>query len=326
MPGDVPAGEMRLQGGQGATATQFAPLAATTLHGMIIMRTSDFVPARPPQSRHADPMHRSPPVCKGESRMKRTVVLLFALVLLLACGAPPAPTPDLAATRVAQAMAATMAAAAPTITGTPAPVPVPTHTPSPPQPTVTLALTPEATVPFPVPTHTPGSPKPTVTLALTPETAVPSSGTAATTDVPLTADLVEEAERLWEASGVTHYRIQIREVHSTWCYYEISLEVQNEEIVTGTITAHYGPARGCWAYTNGAVEEPVSLAPAEAARWTVPGLFKIAHEWVLLVGPENMRILLRFDTELGYPLALYRNKKEVHDDDMWLETLQFDPL
>jgi len=234
--------------------------------------------------------------------MKRIVVLLFVLVLLAACGAPPAPTPDVTATQVAQAMvvAATLTAAAPTATDTPTPIPFPTHTPSSPQPTVALALTPEATA--------------------------PPSGTVPTTDVPLTADLIEEAERLWEASRVTHYRIQVREVHSTWCYYEISLEVQNEEIVTGAITAHYGPARSCWNYTNGAVGEPVSLAPADAARWTVSGLFKIAHEWEVLNGAENMRILLRFDTELGYPSALLRDNEAALDDDMWLETLQFDPL
>jgi len=234
--------------------------------------------------------------------MKRIVALLFALVLLAACGVPPAPTPDATATQIAQALvsAATLTAAAPATTGTPKPIPSPTLTSSPPPPTVTLALIPTATA--------------------------PSSGTAPTTDDPLTADQIQEAERLWAASRVTHYRLQVREVHSTWCYYEISLEVQNEAIVAGTITAHYGPARGCWNYTDGTVGEPVSLAPEDAARWTVPGLFRIAHEWQRLVGEKDMEILLRFDPEFGYPSALLRDNETIMDDDMWLETLRFDPL
>ncbi|MFN2218953.1 MAG: DUF6174 domain-containing protein [Anaerolineae bacterium] len=242
--------------------------------------------------------------------MERIVVLLFAIVFLAACGAPPAPTPDATATEIAQAMVVgfTLTAVAPTPTDTPTSTPLPTATP------------------IPLPTPMPSSPQPTATLALTPESTVPTAGTVPATDVPPTVDLIEEAERLWETSRVTHYRIQVREVHSAWCYYEISLEVRNEEIITDTITAHYGPARGCWNYTNGAVGEPVSLAPEEATRWTVPGLFKIAHEWQELTGAENMRILLRFDTQLGYPSALLRDNETMMDDDIWLETLRFDPL
>jgi hypothetical protein len=58
----------------------------------------------------------------------------------------------------------------------------------------------------------------------------------------------------------------------------------------------------------------------------VSGLFKIAHEWQGLTGLENMTIFLRFDTELGYPSALLRDNETMMDDDMWLETLRFDPL
>ncbi|NLF03279.1 MAG: hypothetical protein GX601_20130, partial [Anaerolineales bacterium] len=95
---------------------------------------------------------------------------------------------------------------------------------------------------------------------------------------------LQDAERQWQASGVTDYRIAVREVHSTWCYYDVAVEVQHGEAVSGTVTAHPGPASDCGLYVDGVVEEPVSLAPAEAARWTVPGLFEIAREWQALAG------------------------------------------
>lgn len=190
--------------------------------------------------------------------MKRLVGLLFAWVLVAACGPSPAPTPA-----------------------------------------VTITLPAEATAP---------------TLEIEP-----------TPDGSLLADLIKESEHLWETSRVTHYQIQVREVHNTWCYYDINLEVQNQQIVTGTITAHYGPVRYCW-LTEGVVEEPVGLAPGEAARWTVPGLFELAREWQALAGAEHMKIGLSFDTELGYPRRLSRDNQMAVDDDMWLETLHLAPL
>ena len=259
--------------------------------------------------------------------MKRAILVLLGIPLLV--GGAVAVLYAVAGGDISRLFTKSPALVYVVVTNTPTPIyMVVTNTPTPgsPQSTVTLAPTPEATAPIPMPTLTPNPPQPTATPALTPEATVPSPKIVPTTDVPLTADRIKEAERLWASSGVTHYRIRVREVHSLWCYYEISLEVQNEEIVAGTITAHYGPAQSCWAYTNGVVGEPVSLTPAQAARWTVPGLFKIAHEWEALDGAKDMRIFLEFDPELGYPTALSRDNTAALDDEMGLITLQFDPL
>lgn len=162
-----------------------------------------------------------------------------------------------------------------------------------------------------------------VPRALTPRvTATDTPGSLPPADPP-TAGRVEDAERRWQAGGVSDYRIVVREVHSTWCYYDVAVEVQRGEVVSGTVTAHPGPASDCGLYAEGVVEEPVSLAPAEAARWTVPGLFQIAREWQALAGREHMGVVLEFDASLGYPTALSRDNEAAVDDDTWLQTLEF---
>jgi hypothetical protein len=142
----------------------------------------------------------------------------------------------------------------------------------------------------------------------------------------LQAGGVEEAEKRWQATDVASYRIQVREVQSTWCYYEINLEVQNGQVVTGTIIAYPGPAQGCWSYTDGVVRKPIALSPDEAARWTVPGLFEIARGWEGLAGQKDMEIALEFDPKLGYPTRLRMDNTVVYDDDAGLSVVQFEPL
>jgi Family of unknown function (DUF6174) len=137
---------------------------------------------------------------------------------------------------------------------------------------------------------------------------------------------VGEAEKRWQASGVVDYRIQVREIQSTWCYYEINLEVQNNQVVTGTIIAYPGPAQSCWSYTDGVVQKPIALSPDAAARWTVPGLFELARDWEGLAGKKDMKIGLEFDPELGYPTSLHRDNIIAYDDDAGLSVLQFEPL
>ena len=140
------------------------------------------------------------------------------------------------------------------------------------------------------------------------------------------ASTVEGAEKRWQESGVTDYRIQVREVQSTWCSYEISLEVRGGQVVTGTVTASPGPARSCWNYTNGIIQKPVILPPDQAARWTVPGLFEIARQWEGLAGQKDMDVKLEFDPRLGYPRRLHLDNTVAYDDDTGLEVLQFEPL
>jgi hypothetical protein len=144
--------------------------------------------------------------------------------------------------------------------------------------------------------------------------------------VSLEPNAVAEAEQCWTEGGVTDYRIQLREVQGTWCYYDIEVEVRADRVVTGTATAHLGPARGCWAYTEGVVEEPVSLSPDEAARWTVPGLFEIAHDLDSLAGRKDMKVVLEFDPALGFPTRLFRDNTVAMDDEEGLSVVQFERL
>lgn len=99
--------------------------------------------------------------------MKRYPVLVLILWLLLGCGAEPTPTPDLAATQIAQEKAAhtTMTAEAPTPTKPPTPTP-----------TVTLTATPANTATG-TPTHTP-------TATLTPTTMPTQTPTETSTVTP----------------------------------------------------------------------------------------------------------------------------------------------
>jgi hypothetical protein len=137
---------------------------------------------------------------------------------------------------------------------------------------------------------------------------------------------VEEAEKRWQAAGVADYRIQVREVQSIWCYYQINLEVQDSQVVSGTITAYPGPAQSCQNYTNGVVRKPIALSPDEAARWAVPGLFEIARSWEGLAGQKDMEVKLEFDPKLGYPTRLHMDNTVIYDDDAGLNVLQFEPL
>jgi hypothetical protein len=137
---------------------------------------------------------------------------------------------------------------------------------------------------------------------------------------------VGEAEKRWQASNVVDYHIQVREVQSTWCYYEIDLEVRGGQVVTGTVTAYPGPARNCWNYTGGVIQEPVALSPDQAARWTVPGLLEIARQWEGLAGQKDMDVDLEFDPQLGYPIKLHKDNMVAYDDDTGLEVLQFEPV
>jgi soluble lytic murein transglycosylase len=89
--------------------------------------------------------------------MKHGFFLVFALCLLVGCGASPTPTPDLVATEVAvgRAAAATMTAEAPTLTPTPTSTATPSSTPTPtPSPSPTSTSTPTQT-PTPTPTVQP---------------------------------------------------------------------------------------------------------------------------------------------------------------------------
>jgi hypothetical protein len=82
--------------------------------------------------------------------MLRVLALVLIVLVAAACGAPPAATPDLAATQVALAVKATLTAAAPVPTATLIPVPSATEAPLPsPVPTST-----KAPPPSPVPTAT----------------------------------------------------------------------------------------------------------------------------------------------------------------------------
>ena len=137
------------------------------------------------------------------------------------------------------------------------------------------------------------------------------------------ADVVAEAEQRWQDSAVSDYRIQVRELQGTWCYYDVNTEVRGGQVVTSTITAHYGPARGCWNYTGGVVEEPVGLSPETAARWTVPGLFDIARQWEDLGGDKDLEIALEFDPKLGYPVRLFRDNTVAIDDQEGLSVVDF---
>jgi hypothetical protein len=102
--------------------------------------------------------------------MKRHLVLVFALLLLAACGAPPTATPDFSATQIALAVAATMAAGGPTAPAVEAPTatlipvasPPPTLSPPPPPPapTHTLPPPPTATSPPASACPPPGNPAP----------------------------------------------------------------------------------------------------------------------------------------------------------------------
>ena len=136
---------------------------------------------------------------------------------------------------------------------------------------------------------------------------------------------LEEAARRWQAAGLTDYRIRLREVHSVWCSYEVSLEVRQGEVVTCTVRAIPGPADDCRHYTDRVVWEPVGLSPSEGARWTVPGLFEIARGWRQLAGTADMRIVLEFDPELGYPTALLKDNVVAIDDELYLKTESFLP-
>ena len=135
---------------------------------------------------------------------------------------------------------------------------------------------------------------------------------------------VGEAEKRWQVSNVVDYHIQVREVQSTWCYYEIDLEVRGGQVVTGTVTAYPGPARSCWNYTNGIIQEPVALSPDQAARWAVPGLFEIARQWEGVAGQKDMEVKLEFDPQLGYPTRLHKDNIVAYDDDTGLQVLQFE--
>lgn len=67
------------------------------------------------------------------------------------------------------------------------------------------------------------------------------------------------------------------------------------------------------------------LSPREGARWTVPGLFEIARGWRQLAGVADMRIVLEFDPELGYPTALLKDNVVAIDDELYLKTESFLP-
>jgi hypothetical protein len=136
---------------------------------------------------------------------------------------------------------------------------------------------------------------------------------------------VKTAEARWATSAISDYRIHVREFHSVWCYYDIHLEVRSGEIVSGTITAHYGPAQSCWHHGLDVVDEPVDLSVETAAQWTVPGLFETAHRYQEWVGKENMEITLEFHP-FGYPLRLAHDNVEAYDDDGGLTVEHFEML
>jgi hypothetical protein len=144
--------------------------------------------------------------------------------------------------------------------------------------------------------------------------------------LPLKTSPIAEAEQRWADGGVSDYHMRLREIQSTWCFYDIEVEVRADRAITGTVTAHLGPARGCWAYTEGVVEEPVSLSPDEAARWTVPSLFEMAQDLDSLSGEKNMKVVLEFDPVLGYPTRLFRDDTAAVDDEEGLSVVQFERL
>jgi hypothetical protein len=118
----------------------------------------------------------------------------------------------------------------------------------------------------------------------------------------------------------------VGETHSIWCHYEISLEVRDGQVVTGTITAYPGPAQDCGAYTKGIVNEPLALSEEDAARWTVPGLFQEAYRWAAWTLRPDMEIKLEFDPELGYPQRIFHDHKTAVDDEGGLSVSQFERL
>lgn len=166
-----------------------------------------------------------------------------------------------------------------------------------------------------------------VIVEVTPTPTITPSPTKTPTPTRMSgAGSVEEAEARWQASGITDYRIKIHETHSVWCWYEVNLEVQQGQVVTGTVTAHRGPADDCRHYVNRIVGAPVGLSPTSGSRWTVPGLFEIARGWRAEAAEENLRILVEFNPKLGYPTLLRRDRAAALDDEISLEIWQFEPL
>jgi hypothetical protein len=162
-----------------------------------------------------------------------------------------------------------------------------------------------------------------VEVTATPSPVLPIAGNTPPPTRMSGASSIEEAEARWQASGITDYQIRVVEVDSVWCSYVVDLEVRQGQVVTGTVLAQPGPADDCRRYTGGVVDRAVGLSLEQARRWTVPSLFRIAHNWGALAGTASMRIRLEFDPERGYPTVLSKDNEVAEDDDLYLETVQF---
>lgn len=140
------------------------------------------------------------------------------------------------------------------------------------------------------------------------------------------SDAVDQAEERWQAAGIDDYRLQVRDLHSTWCYYDLEVEVRGDEVVSGYVTANPGPAGVCGLYGGTPLGERVPVEPAKLADWTVPHLFEIARRLAAERGERNVDAEVELHPELGYPTRLARDNEIAHDDDWLITVSALEPL
>ena len=214
--------------------------------------------------------------------MKRYPVLVLVLWLLVGCAAEPTPTPDLAATQIAQeeAQHATMTAEAPTATSPP------TDTP-----TVTLTLTPTNTAtetPTSTPTETPTA---TSTPTTTPTQTPTDTATATPTPKPTQTPKPKPTDTPVPALAITrqdlHYDCAKRNLAKdwdtgvwTWGYrlLEVPFVIQNNS--TDTLQPPWLPSR--WIIAGGEEDREDTRAwDWVLYRWQPPGSPVELETWLL---------------------------------------------
>ena len=120
------------------------------------------------------------------------------------------------------------------------------------------------------------------------------------------ADSIAQAERKWQAQGISSYRIRVRRVQSIWHAQTYSVTVQSGQVVEQSAFCIPAPfeAGKC------------TVEPFDGKDYTVPGLFSAARSQAKIVGGKWTKII--FDEMYSFPKVISYDDPQVYDDDrMW---------
>ena len=125
---------------------------------------------------------------------------------------------------------------------------------------------------------------------------------------------IDQAERKWQAHGITSYRIEVLTVQSVWHAQSHQITVRDGKVIDQSASCIPAPTE------MGVCE----VQPYKAEDYTVPGLFAKAHWMVENIQARWMQI--NFDSQYDFPSQISFDDPDAIDDDWAWRVMAFDPL